>query len=191
MRKHTLTENVISGAVGLTLGCVLGFAHMQAAADTKPVYMPHETPEPQIYITITSDPHEADPEELVAPENVYQRIWSRSTDEEKDVLVRILALEAQDEPMEGERAVVEVILNRVASPEWPDTIHGVLSQKGQFATWKYLSRPYNTPTEDEYRAVEETVAAGPSILPDDYVYFATRKVNGHGFIQIKHHYFSK
>ena len=28
-----------------------------------------------------------------------------------------------------------VILNRLQSPEWPDTIYGVLHQKGQYAEW--------------------------------------------------------
>lgn len=28
-----------------------------------------------------------------------------------------------------------VILNRVLSPEWPDTVYGVLHQKGQYAEW--------------------------------------------------------
>ena len=106
-------------------------------------------------------------------------------------MARILALEAQGEPYEGERAVVEVILNRVISPEWPDTIYDVLSQRGQFAAWKYLEHPYNRPTVAEYQLIEDTVLAGPEILPDGYVYFATSKVNGSGFIKIKNHYFSK
>ena len=28
-----------------------------------------------------------------------------------------------------------VILNRVNSPEWPDTVYGVLHQRGQYAAW--------------------------------------------------------
>ena len=141
---------------------------------------------------------EAEPETTAAPEtteaqpvrNVYQEIWERSTEEERDLVARILALEAQGEPYLGERAVVEVILNRVASSEWPDTIRGVLSQKGQFATWRYLSRPYNVPEAEEYRAIEDTLLAGPSVLPENYVYFATTKANGRGFIRIQNHYFS-
>lgn len=123
--------------------------------------------------------------------NAYLQVWDDASDYERDLVARILALEAQGEPYEGERAVVEVILNRVLSPEWPDTIYDVLSQRGQFAAWKYLDHPYNTPTVSEYQLIEDTVLAGPEILPEGYVYFATSKVNGSGFIRIKNHYFSK
>ena len=131
-------------------------------------------------------------ESTLTPEtvNVYQEIWQAATDEERELVAVILAMEAQGEPYEGERAVVEVILNRVVSPEWPDTIYGVLSQKGQFATWKRRNNPYNVPTLAEYQLIEDTVQAGPEILPEGYVYFATRKVNGKGFIKIQGHYFS-
>ena len=55
---------------------------------------------------------------------------------EMEELKQIVAAEAQTQSMEGREAVVEVIFNRVLSPEWPNTVHGVLSQRGQFATWK-------------------------------------------------------
>lgn len=169
--------------VALTSCGTLRGAHAQTADAPAEIVIEQETaaaPEPET----TAAP------ETEAPRNVYQQIWDRSTDEEHDLVARILALEAQGEPYAGERAVVEVILNRVASPEWPDTIRGVLSQKGQFATWKYLGKPYNVPEAEEYRAIEDTLAEGPSILPDNYVYFATSRVNGRGFIQIQNHYFS-
>lgn len=123
--------------------------------------------------------------------NAYEVIWENATEEEKELTALILALEAQAEPYEGQKAVVEVIMNRVLSDEWPDTIKGVLSQKGQFATWRYRTHPYNTPTEEQYRAVEEAIKNGPSVIPDDYVFFATSRVNGKGHIRIGHHWFSR
>lgn len=140
----------------------------------------------EIVIDTTTDGSTLTPETV----NVYQQIWSNASEEERELVAAILAMEAQGEPYEGERAVVEVILNRVASPEWPDTIYGVLSQKGQFAVWRYRDNPYNTPTLAEYQLIEDTVLAGPEILPENYVYFATSKVNGRDFIKIKSHYFS-
>lgn len=41
--------------------------------------------------------------------------------------------EARGEPEVGRRAVAEVILNRVASPHYPDTVCGVVLQPGQFS----------------------------------------------------------
>lgn len=134
----------------------------------------------------TSIAFEADAAEI----NPYQQIWDNATDDEKSLTVRILALEAQGEPYEGEMAVVEVIFNRVLSEEFPDSIYGVLSQPGQFAAWRYLKDPYNRPTLDEYRAIDDVVLYGRTILPENYVFFATRKVNGRDFIKIGNHYFS-
>ena len=152
-----------------------------------PVFCTNPAEIEEISLDTTTD------EPMLTPEtvNAYQQVWDEASDYEKDLVARILALEAQGEPYEGERAVVEVILNRVISPEWPDTIYDVLSQRGQFAAWKYLDRPYNVPTISEYQLIEDTVLAGPEILPEGYVYFATSKVNGSGFIRIKNHYFSK
>ena len=39
----------------------------------------------------------------------------------------------------GQVAVAEVIMNRVKNPAYPNTIKGVLSQKGQFSTYAWAS----------------------------------------------------
>ncbi len=54
------------------------------------------------------------------------------TDEEMDLLVRLISAEAPNEPFEGMVAVGAVVLNRVESPDFPDTVKGVIMQPGQF-----------------------------------------------------------
>lgn len=49
-----------------------------------------------------------------------------------DLLARLINGEARGEPYEGQVAVGAVVLNRVKSPEFPNTIPGVIYQKGQF-----------------------------------------------------------
>ncbi|WP_273127493.1 cell wall hydrolase [Bacillus weihaiensis] len=49
-----------------------------------------------------------------------------------DLLARIVRAEAQSEPFEGKVAVADVVLNRVESPKFPNTIEKVIYQKGQF-----------------------------------------------------------
>ena len=58
------------------------------------------------------------------------------SEEDGKLLEAILWAEANNQSFEGQKAVIEVIFNRVLSDEWPDTIYDVLSQRGQFATWK-------------------------------------------------------
>lgn len=41
--------------------------------------------------------------------------------------------EARDQPIEGQYAVAEVVMNRVMDKRWPDTICGVVFQKKQFS----------------------------------------------------------
>jgi len=112
------------------------------------------------------------------------------TDNEYDLLARILALEAGDQPDCGQRAVVEVIFNRILTG-WADTVEEVIYQKGQFEAVKYLNNPYATPNEQEYSNIDFVLAHGSTVLPSDYVYFATYKANGKNFIQIQDHYFGR
>lgn len=54
------------------------------------------------------------------------------TEDEIDLLARIVRAEAQTEPFEGKVAVAAVVLNRVESPKFPNTIREVIYQRGQF-----------------------------------------------------------
>lgn len=125
--------------------------------------------------------------------NLYEHIAMEMTSEEMRLLELILALEAQDEPFDGQKAVVEVIFNRVLSPDFPDTVYDVLSQKGQFATWKWRNKPYNTPNQTQKDVIAEVIEHGNqnTILPEGYVFFSVGKVNGTDFIKIGNHQFSR
>lgn len=49
-----------------------------------------------------------------------------------DLIARVIHHESGNQPLEGRIAVGNVILNRVASPLFPDTVAEVLAQKNQF-----------------------------------------------------------
>ena len=116
------------------------------------------------------------------------------TDDEAQLLRSILALEAdyETEGHDGQKAVVEVIFNRVLSPRWPDTVADVIYQRGQFATVKYLRKPYNRPGEHEDDAISAVLRETETVLPStDYVYFSRGKSNGKAFVKLNHHWFSR
>ncbi len=50
-----------------------------------------------------------------------------------DLLVRIISAEARGEPYSGQVAVGAVVLNRIEHPSFPDTLSGVVYQKGAFS----------------------------------------------------------
>ena len=55
-----------------------------------------------------------------------------STTKNIDLLARIISAEARGEPYIGQVAVGAVILNRIEHPSFPDTLSGVIFQKGAF-----------------------------------------------------------
>lgn len=48
-------------------------------------------------------------------------------------LATAIFFEARNQSVDGQMAVAEVILNRVADPQWPNTICGVVNQTRQFS----------------------------------------------------------
>lgn len=137
--------------------------------------------------------------------SAYYQVLSDMTQDEKELLLKIVALEAGDEDFEGKVAVIEVILNRCISrdPAWPDRISDVIYQKGQFTTVKYLSHPYMVPGDEEEEALQYVYDNGPTAIRsfldengyDDinslnYIFFATFKANGVKFVKHGGHYFS-
>lgn len=58
------------------------------------------------------------------------------TDAETELLARLVNGEARGEPYIGQVAVAAVVLNRVRHPSFPNTISGVIFQRGAFdAVW--------------------------------------------------------
>lgn len=128
------------------------------------------------------------PGETETASKVYEAITL--TDDEKSLLAAILWAEANNQPDDGKRACVEVCFNRILSADWPDDLVSVLSQKGQFATWKYRNRV--KPTQSERDAIEAVLNETETVLPSTaYVYFDTRGVNGKDHVRIKDHSFGR
>ncbi len=72
-----------------------------------------------------------------------------------DLLIRLVTAEAGNEPFEGQVAVAAVVLNRVVSYSFPNTIRDVIYQNGQFSSLPKL--PALTPTEMSRQAVVEAL----------------------------------
>ncbi|MCA1749333.1 MAG: cell wall hydrolase [Parasphingopyxis sp.] len=54
-------------------------------------------------------------------------------DEELDCLAKVISNEARGEPRSGQLAVAQVVMNRVESPLFPNSICGVVYQRAQFS----------------------------------------------------------
>lgn len=51
---------------------------------------------------------------------------------EMELIAQLVQAEAGNQDMEGKRRVVDVVLNRVDDPRFPNTVEEVIFQKGQF-----------------------------------------------------------
>lgn len=96
------------------------------------------------------------------------------TYEERKLLAKVIWVEARGESAEGQQAVAEVILNRLASDRFSDTLNGVIYAEGQFRSVEFLDEA--EPYQAQYDAIDRAMY-GPYILPKDVYYFATFQTN--------------
>lgn len=78
------------------------------------------------------------------------------TAQEMDLFQRIIMAEASGEPYEGKVAVGAVIINRIKSPYFPDTLREVIYAQGQFEPVANGAL-YNEPNRDSVRASHDAL----------------------------------
>ena len=111
---------------------------------------------------------------------------SSYTEEDLEVLTRVLTGECHTYPDEEQLYVGSVVLNRVNDPSFPNTIKGVVFQKGQYAcTWD--GNYYREPTERN-RANAKWLLENGSVLPDSVVYQSGGK-QGKVYLKTDYHYY--
>lgn len=134
---------------------------------------------------------EVTPEEPDVPDGRYDSI--ALTDDEYDLLALCVYHEARGESFEGQRAVAEVVLNRVLNPKFPDTVTGVLFQSGQFSTASLL----NLNTAKDHASLSVAYEAVDYVLKEtDYVfdstvgYFRATPYTSCSYEKLGNHYFA-
>lgn len=115
---------------------------------------------------------------------------SMSEDERRE-LAAIVFLESANQCAGGQQAVAEVVLNRVISPDFPNTVHDVLHEGEstpvpQFSTIVNLDSA--EPSAAQYAAIDAALY-GPSILPEDVVFFSRCGENDRIWGKIQDHVF--
>lgn len=117
--------------------------------------------------------------------NEYKEVFEQMTNEDMDLLARCVMCEAGQSNLECAEATTAVILNRVLSDKFPNTVKGVVNQKGQFTT-KHLFYK-KTPNALTYAAISNVQNYGARVIRDklaeqgwdfpttDYLFFAVGK----------------
>ncbi|MGN1205122.1 MAG: cell wall hydrolase [Lachnospiraceae bacterium] len=128
-----------------------------------------------------SDVHEmvkmASGQRVIAYEIAETEREYRLSEDDYEVLLRIVEAEAGGEDEEGKMLVACVVLNRVADPAFPDTVREVVFQKEKGTA--QFSPAYNGRYE-EVTVSEDTIQAVERVLQGEDIskgalYFAARK----------------
>lgn len=132
-------------------------------------------------------------EVVIEEEKTITNKWGiELTEDEIDMLAKIVFLEAHTQSEDGVSAVIEVVFNRMVSDDFPDTLEGVLSQSKpcvQFTTWKNLN--IAEPTEKEYSMIYAALNGEKEVLTTEYVFFSRGKQNNNDPKKIEDHWFCK
>lgn len=111
------------------------------------------------------------------------------TQEEIDLIALSVMAEAEGEPEEGQRLVIDTILNRVDDPRFPGNVHDVIYQKNQFAGMygERIERCYVK--EELVQLVREELENRTN---SEVVFFRTGHYHSYGvpLFQVGAHYFS-
>lgn len=154
------------------MNIILGFGFAAALLGIYILSLPKE-PE-VIYIEVPQDPIvetvyvEVEKETDCTP--YYRSIAESITQEEIDLVAQITWLESGNQSLTGQKAVVEVIFNRVLHDQFPNTIYEVLSQDGQFSTWQ--NRSIAEPTDQVYEAIRQVLNESETVLDKDVLFFS-------------------
>lgn len=112
-----------------------------------------------------------------------------ATEEEIELLALLVMAEAEGECEEGQRLVIDVVLNRVDDPHFPNTIQEVVYQKNQFSGM-YGERITRCYVKDELvQLVREELKNRTNY---DVIFFRTQHYHSYGvpMFQVGAHYFS-
>ena len=170
---HTEDETDVSEAVPIETPTCYSQHHLIHYASAMPIE----------FVTPSIEPvPEPEPEPAA-----YQEIADVITDEEIETLARLLYLEAGNQGIEGQRAVIEVVFNRVLSDEFPYTIDEVVYAENQFSP-AYLI-PSTTPTEVQYEVIQTVLTDTETVLDRGVVFFSRGQYNDYLYAKIGDHYF--
>lgn len=150
-------------------------------------------PAPALPETAAEETTEEPEEPTVEPEPENRYAELHFSDEDVYILACLVYHEARGESFEGQVAVIEVVLNRMLSDYFPDTVEEVVFQK-YGDVWQFSPAPYlysAEPDKEQYLAVHTAIEEREHILSEDTVYFSTAPYNESVDMIIGNHYFCK
>lgn len=136
----------ISSQAGIQAGATQGGEQDKAGSSPEVVAVA------TVVCSTTAAPTETPEQESTYKSLIGSRDWGA---EDSEILLKIAMAEAEGETVEGKALVMLVVLNRVWSDEFPDSIEAVVFQSKQFSPVCEGGRYYTTePDKGCYEALE-------------------------------------
>lgn len=111
---------------------------------------------------------------------------TKTVEEDFTLLAKCVEAEAGTQDLKGKRLVADVIMNRVESSAWPNTIYGVITQDRQFMVYpKAMSK--TTPSQE---TIEAILMESGERLDTEIIYFTSSGYIGKPAYKHGNHYFS-
>lgn len=182
--KHIIQSMAI--AVVMSIHLLTGASTVSA---TEEPYQTVEEPVSKVVPHISNDMVDIDNSSI----NLAERKKSDPfyiSQKEIELMATVVMAEAEGEPEEGQRLVVDVILNRVDSPNFPNTVSEVIYQPNQFS-------PINNGRFERCYAKPELIQLVIEEIydrtNDEVIFFRTGRYSDYGepMFKVCCHYFSK
>lgn len=121
------------------------------------------------------DPSEMPEEPFVYKEPVREYVEPRYgslklTDEETKLLAKLIYVEARGESEEGQQAIAEVVLNRLVSGDFGNSITNMINDESQFVPHRLILTA--KPSQAQYEAIDRALY-GPYVLPIEVTFYGT------------------
>lgn len=185
-------KSKVSGLISRTSTSISRYADQISDAEKRALEYEQEIKQKEENIEALKKKLEAELAMSRAAANASWRDISEVSFDENDryVLANLIYCEAGAEPYDGKVAVGSVVINRVLSSKYPDTVLGVIYQNGQFSPVGSgrlaLALEAGRATADCYRAADEAMSGITNV--GNCVYFRT-PIEGLEGIQIGGHIF--
>lgn len=185
-------KSKVSGLISQTSTSISRYADQISDAEKRALEYEQEIKQKEENIEALKKKLEAELAMSRAAANASWRDISEVSFDENDryVLANLIYCEAGAEPYDGKVAVGSVVINRVLSSKYPDTVLGVIYQNGQFSPVGSgrlaLALEAGRATADCYRAADEAMSGITNV--GNCVYFRT-PIEGLEGIQIGGHIF--
>lgn len=115
--------------------------------------------------------------------NTYGTEYEEYISKQKDIilLARLIQAEAGNQDIEGQCLVADVVMNRLRSDKFPDSIEEIIYQEGQFGVMTdgaFEKAKGNTTPETVRIATLAVNNPEEALDSDDVLYFNTEKIDG-------------